>query len=275
MTAALGRFLILTSVFVSSAGAMIAFAASLRFQLGHGTIAGRRLIDSAVFQEMHTPHTPVRGGPVEAAYWFAHVDEKDLQTRFWNYGLAWFVVDYRNRPLVWHGGTINGFRCAIAMLPEEAAGMYVGVNRMSLLAPAVMFTVLDRLIGGRGRDWNAVFLREAKLQAEDAARATQARIASRVPNTRPSLALTGYAGQFDNEAFGPARVGTANEGLTLRVGPYRGVLEHWHYDTFRVAWTAPTPGATWASFSLDGSGAVRAVTIESLGDFIRSREPRR
>ncbi|MEO8453283.1 MAG: serine hydrolase domain-containing protein, partial [Gemmatimonadota bacterium] len=163
----------------------------LRLQLGHGAIGGRRLIDSAAFQQMHTPHTPVRGGPVEAAYWFAHVDEKDLQTRFWNYGLGWFVVDYRNRPLIWHGGSINGFRCAIALLPEEGAAMYVGVNRISLLPPAVMFTVLDRLIGGESRDWNAVFRREAQAQADDAVRVAEARNASRVANTRPSLALAG------------------------------------------------------------------------------------
>jgi CubicO group peptidase (beta-lactamase class C family) len=244
----------------------------LRFQLGHGAIGGKRLIDSAVFQEMHTPHTPVRGGPVEAAYWFAHVDEKDLQTRFWNYGLAWFVVDYRNRPLVWHGGTINGFRCAIAMLPEEGAGMYVGVNRVSLLPPAVMLTVLDRLIGGPSRDWNAVFLRESKLQADDAAKAAQAKVAGRVPNTRPSLPLSGYAGRFENEAFGPATVELAGDGLVLRVGPFRGTLEHWHYDTFKVTWSAPVPGSTWATFSLDPGAAVQSVSVESLADFVRSRK---
>jgi CubicO group peptidase (beta-lactamase class C family) len=245
----------------------------LRFQLGQGRLGDKRLIDSSVFHEMHTPHTPVRGGPVEAAYWFAHVNESDLQTRFWNYGLAWFVHDYRNRPIVWHGGSINGFRCAIAMLPDENAGMYVGVNRISLLPPAVMLTVLDRLIGGPSRDWNAIFHHESDAQAADLARAAAARVAARVPNTKPSIALAGYGGRFTNPAFGPLTIAAGNAGLTVAAGPYRGSLEHWHYDTFKITWSTPVPGTTWATFTLDQSAAVRAVTIESLAEF--TREPGR
>ncbi|MEO8452092.1 MAG: hypothetical protein ABI647_20040 [Gemmatimonadota bacterium] len=56
--------------------------------------------------------------------------------------------------------------------------------------------------------------------------------------------------------------------------PCRGTLEHWRYNTFRVVWTAPTPGETWVTSSLDASGAVRTHGIESLGDVTRSPTPR-
>jgi CubicO group peptidase (beta-lactamase class C family) len=250
----------------SSAGDM---ARWLRLQLGRGAIDGRRLIDSGAFGELHLQHTPVRGGPVEAAYWFAHVAGRDLETRNWAYALGWFVVDYRDRQLVWHGGTVNGFRCAIAFLPDLGVGMYVGVNRVSLLPPAVMLTVLDRLIGGEGRDWNAIFLRESRLQAEDAAKEQATRLAARVPGTRPSLAAERYAGEYQEPAFGSARVTWDGQQLGLEVGPYRGRLEHWHHDTFQVTWRAPVESITWATFGLDRAGAVDRVAIESLGEFRR------
>ncbi len=241
----------------------------LRFQLGRGTVNKREVVDSVAFDQMHIPHTPVRGGPVEAAYWFAHVDAADLQTRHWAYGLAWFVTDYRDQPLVWHGGTINGFRCAIAMLPELQVGMYVGVNRISLLPPAVMLTVLDRFIEGKGPDWNAVFLREARLQADDAAKAAAARNAARKTGTSPSLALERYEGRYENPAFGPMTVTSANGRLRARLGPFDGDLSHWHFDTFELSWAYGI--RRLVTFTLDGEGRPSAALVENMGEFAASR----
>ena len=176
----------------------------LRFQLGSGRLGHTRLMDSTAFAEQQIPHTPARGGPVEAAYWFAHVNAADLQTRHWAYGLGWFVVDYRGRNLVWHGGTFNGYRCAIAFMPEEQVGVYVGVNRMTLLPPALMFDLLDRMTGATPRrKWNEIFLHEAEMQEADARRAAAARAASHVTGTRPSLPLAADTGSFSQPAIGP------------------------------------------------------------------------
>jgi len=254
----------------------------LRFQLGRGAFGGRQIVAAEPFDQMHIPHTPVRGGPVEAAYWFAHVDAKDLHTRHWAYGLAWFVTDYRDRPLVWHGGTVNGFRCAMALLPEDGAAMYVGVNRITLLPPAMMLTVLDRLIGGEGegggrRDWNAIFLKEAALQTEDARKAGEARRAARVTGTTPSLPLEGYAGRYVDPAIGPLEVTVTNGQLTLRVGGFAGQLTHWHHDTFAAnlqgagGRAAAAPGNTFATFTLDGAGRPTQVVVENLGEFTAQR----
>jgi CubicO group peptidase (beta-lactamase class C family) len=241
----------------------------LRFQLGRGAIDGRRVVDSAAFDQMHIPHTPVRGGPVEAAYWFAHVDAADLQTRHWAYGLAWFVTDYRNQALVWHGGTINGFRCAMAILPELNVGMYVGVNRMTLFPPAVMLTILDRLIGGQGRDWNAVFLREAQLQADDAAKAAEARRAGRATGTRPALPLDQYQGRYDNPAVGTMVITSDSGRLNARVGTVKGILSHWHHETFELSWV--NGARTLLTFRLDSQGRPSGARVENLGEFIASR----
>ncbi len=241
----------------------------LRFHLGRGSLDRRPVVDTTPFDQMHIPHTPVRGGPVEAAYWFAHVEAADLQTRHWAYGLGWFVTDYRDQPLVWHGGTINGFRCAIGMVPELQLGVYVGVNRITLLPPAVMFTVLDRFIGGEGRDWNAVFLREARLQADDASKAAAARRAARTTGTSPSLALDRYQGRYENPAIGPMLVASENGRLTARVGPFSGDLAHWQYNTFEVTWSSG--GRTFITFALDGMGRPSRADVESLGEFTASR----
>lgn len=259
--------LVATGGIISTAADM---AQWLRLQLGNGRLGPKRLVDSAAFAEQHTPHTPVRGGPVEAAYWFAHVDAADLQTRHWNYGLGWFVVDYRGRNLVWHGGTFNGYRCAIAFMPDEQVGVYVGVNRMTLLPPALMFDLLDRLIGGAGRDWNAIFLHEAQVQAEDAQRAATARRASRVTGTAPTWPLAADTGSFSQPAIGTLRITLAAERLTASVGRYRARLEHVQFDSFQATWDAVlAPGAF--TFLYDASGRARSVVVEGLGPFTRER----
>ena len=258
--------LVATGGVISTAADM---AQWLRFQLGKGRMGKTRLVDSAAFAEQHIPHTPARGGPVEAAYWFAHVDAADLQTRHWNYALGWFVVDYRGRNLVWHGGTFNGYRCAIGFLPDEQVGVYIGVNRMTLLPPALMFDLLDRLTGGERRDWNAIFLREARLQAEDAGRAATL-AARRNTGTKPSWPLAADTGSYSQAAIGTLRIALDGDRLSAVVGRFTARLEHWQYDSFRATWDAALPAGI-VTFAYDDSGKARSVTVEGLGVFNRDR----
>ena len=257
--------LIATGGVISTAADM---AQWLRLQLGSGRLGTTRLMDSAAFAEQHIPHTPARGGPVEAAYWFAHVNAEDLQTRHWAYGLGWFVVDYRGRSLVWHGGTFNGYRCAIAFMPDEQVGVYVGVNRVTLLPPALMFDLLDRMTGGPPRDWNAIFLKEAQLQADDAAKAAAQR-AARVTGTKPSFPLAADTGSFNHPAIGTLRIEVAGDQLAASLGRFRARVEHWQYDTYRATWESMLP-ASLLSFIYDGSGRARSVIVEGLGPFTRT-----
>ena len=49
-----------------------------------------------------------------------------------------------------------------------------------------------------------------------------------------------------------------------------GVLEHWHYDTFRGAWTNRLLGKSMVTFVIDATAKVAEMKIENLADFKRA-----
>jgi hypothetical protein len=91
---------------------------------------------------------------------------------------------------------------------------------------------------------------------------------ARVPNTKPSLALSAYAGTYGGQMYGDAKVSEENGRLVVRLAPapnYVGDLEHWHFDTFRIKWRDsviyPYPRG-WVTFQLDPQGKISEMKID-------------
>jgi CubicO group peptidase (beta-lactamase class C family) len=80
----------------------------LRLQLGDGVIDGERLIDSDQIAVMRTPQIPIGGGT--------------------SYGLGWMLSEWNGLSVVEHGGNIDGFGAAVALLPEERLGFVLLTN---------------------------------------------------------------------------------------------------------------------------------------------------
>jgi hypothetical protein len=58
------------------------------------------------------------------------------------------------------------------------------------------------------------------------------RESARKPDTKPSLALKQYAGNYDEPAYGRAEVTCEDDKLVIRWGRFTFRLEHYHFDTF-------------------------------------------
>jgi hypothetical protein len=235
----------------------------VRLQLGEGTYAGKPLISAAAVKEMATPQTIIRlEGPMARLYPEAH---------FLTYGLGWFLSDYRGRKLVEHGGAIDGMRALVAMIPEEKLGVVILTNLGgTVLSVPLSYRIFDAYLGAPARDWSAEMLKTMNaLEAQ--ARAAAAKLESeRVTGTKPSLALDRYAGDYHSDLYGDATVGLDNGKLTLRRGlNFTGILEHWHYDVFRVTWSDRQLGKPFVSFRLDQKGQIAEMAIENLADFSR------
>jgi beta-lactamase class C len=69
------------------------------------------------------------------------------------YGLGWRVYNYAGNDLVFHGGAVQGYRGAVAMLPDRDFGIALMWNSESSLPSALVPTVLDRALGIRGQRW--------------------------------------------------------------------------------------------------------------------------
>jgi CubicO group peptidase (beta-lactamase class C family) len=225
----------------------------VRFQLAGGAIDGKRLIPAEALGETHLPQTMIRieGLGKEAT------PETNLQA----YGLGWVVQDYRGQVLISHGGSINGFRTQVALLPKQNAGLVVLSNlSRSLAVAALRNNMIDRLIGGPRRDWNQLLLdvdRKSVIQDETKKREREAK---RRADTKPSRELQSYAGTYENSGYGQAAVAIENGGLVLRWNRLSVPLTHFHFDTF----SASIPEDDFdeqVQFQLGADGEVKTMTL--------------
>ena len=233
----------------------------VRLQLGRGTYQGRKIFSAAASREMWTPHTIVSGVSESA-------ERFNPTTHFNLYGLGWALSDYRGRKVVTHSGGLDGMTSRVALLPEENLGVVILTNSETPLQAFLYYRVFDAFLGAPARDWSADYMARVRAARErDEAEAKRIE-AARVPDTRPSLPLSSYAGTYGGQMYGDAKVTEEQGRLVVRLVPspaYVGDLEHWHFDTFRIKWREsviyPYPRG-WVTFHLDSQGNVSEMKID-------------
>ncbi|HEV3437161.1 MAG TPA: serine hydrolase [Gemmata sp.] len=210
----------------------------LRFQLAGGKFGSKRLVSTRVLHETHFPQMLLKAEGVWALYF------PPKSTRFTTYGLGWFVHDYRGFNCVSHGGTLTGIRAQCMMVPDKKIGVFVVCNlRPSLFPEAVAKSVLDQLLGLPAEDWVTLSKDQLALFDFNAAVRLKKREKDRKPDTKPSLPLKGYAGTYDESAYGRAVVSVEDDKLMIRWGHYTFRLEHYHFDTFTAILVEPADEA--------------------------------
>lgn len=200
----------------------------LKFHLAGGLAPdGKRLVSERSLAETKMPQTIIR---LEGNARAMNPDTTQL-----SYGMGWVVSDHRGKRVQAHGGMIDGFRVQVTLLPDEGLGIAVLNNRHETrMNQAVTNTLIDLYCDLPDRDWNA-FFRKLVADGEAARRAElAARDAARKPGTKPSLAADGYAGEYADPAYGPAKVWVKGGKLTLDWSSFRAPLEHYQDDVFRV-----------------------------------------
>lgn len=69
------------------------------------------------------------------------------------YGLGWRVYNYAGNDMVFHGGAVQGYRGAVAMLPDRDFGIALMWNSESSLPTALVPSILDQALGIQGQRW--------------------------------------------------------------------------------------------------------------------------
>jgi CubicO group peptidase (beta-lactamase class C family) len=238
----------------------------IRLHLGEGTYQGTKLISSAAVKEMHKSQTIIPLDPSEpGAVPDAH---------FHSYGLGWFLHDYHGRKIVEHGGAIDGMIALVAMMPEEKLGiaMLTNLNGNGLPTP-LMYRIFDAYLGLPEKDWSATMLETRKKAGERAKAAAKKAEGEHVAGTKPTLPIEQYAGLYQSEMYGDARITATNGKLVFHYdAPMTAELEHWHYDTFHVKWPNAIMGEASITFSINAQGKVDKVDVRGLGEFKRAED---
>ena len=238
---------------------VVEMAQWVRLQLGQGEYQKQRLLSSGAAKEMQTSQTVIRAEPPYSIFY--------PEAHFLNYGLGWFLHDYKGRKVVEHGGAIDGMRAQVAMIPEEKLGLVILTNMGGSTLPLpLMFRVFDAYLGAPQRDWGAEMLKTFKSFEEQGKAAQKKAEAERVKDTRHSLALAEYAGAYKNDLYGEVKVTNENGKLGVRFGPaFTGGLEHWHYDTFRAKFVGAGAPTAFITFALNAQGKIDNLTLNLPG----------
>ena len=69
------------------------------------------------------------------------------------YGIGWRIYDYAGHRVIFHGGAVQGYRGAIALLPQRDLGVAILWNGESSLPSGLLPTILDRAIGLPAQRW--------------------------------------------------------------------------------------------------------------------------
>jgi CubicO group peptidase (beta-lactamase class C family) len=254
---------------VAPAGAAFSTATDmgkwLRFLLDSGRVSGKRLVSAANFAQLFRPQQVLTG---------AYPATEMTHPHFQAYGFGWFLRDYRGEFVAYHTGSIEGRSAIVGLIPDRRLGVAILTNLdHSELRHALMYTVFDRYLGPStpAHDWSVEMRALYKGLADSAAARQHASEGKRVLNTRPTLALDRYAGNYADSLYGTAAVKLAGGKLSLQVGTASGSMEHWQYDVFRVTWPDPFWDPAYVSFALDPDGTVGELRIVGGGSYRRAK----
>lgn len=237
-------------------------------QLNHGTTAeGKELFSQKRSREMWAPATivPISDPPKPLAA---------TRPNFACYGLGWFLRDYHGRKLVYHTGGLTGQVSKTLLVPEEKLGIVVLTNQEQGGAfEAIIYHLLDQYLDLPKTDWTASFSEARKIREKEADEKEQKARLARVANSRPSLDLGGYAGEYKDPWYGTATIELAGGGLVMKFSnspTMMGDLKHWQYDSFVVHWRDRTIPDAYLWFGLRPDGSIESVKMEPvspLADF--------
>jgi CubicO group peptidase (beta-lactamase class C family) len=242
---------------VAPAGAInssaLQMAQWLRLHLNGGALDGTRLLSDSVARELVTPQVLTSAGLGGERSIFAA------------YGLGWVVQTYRGEKLVWHNGGIDGMHAMVAFLPGRGDGVVVLANMSGTPLPETLaLRVIDLALNADPGNWIGDLEQAAARAAAAAAERTPQR---RIENTTPSLSLDRYAARYGSRLYGDVVIDHTGSSLLLRHGGAEAILEHWHFDTFRVLWRDRMRAPSMATFALDAQGRPVSLDVAGLATF--------
>jgi CubicO group peptidase (beta-lactamase class C family) len=194
-----------------------------------------------LLREMHTPQIPVPRPPRD--------DDVILSPA---YGLGWMTDIYRKEWHVQHGGSTLGFNSFVALFPQARTGLVVLINADSPAINVLANGIADLVLGLEPIDWGKRF--QEQLKAGGPAEPEE----PRVPGTSPAHKLKEYAGEYVHPAYGRLKIEIKDSRLIVETHGFSSPLEHWHFETFRVA-ESELRGQK-LSFQTDEQGRVAAVS---------------
>jgi CubicO group peptidase (beta-lactamase class C family) len=234
----------------------------LRLNLNQGKHGDRAIIKDSTLADIHSPRMPMGVG----------IERPDISQP--TYCLGWVIESYRGHRRLSHGGGIDGFITQVCILPDEALGIVVFANMNNTASCGLIVKhAIDRVLGLPAVEWHAEALEKRNKGKESDKEAKANKDLARKSGTRPSHALSDYAGEFDHPGYGVLKITSPDEKLEAVFNDMTAPLEHWHYDVFNAIAGPSDDILENRKFNfltdVDGNVSSVAVTLESAVDPIQ------
>jgi CubicO group peptidase (beta-lactamase class C family) len=229
----------------------------LKLQLNNGTFNGTVIFSKERSNDMWSAQT-IQNVSVGSERLFP-------STHFKAYALGWGLNDYLGYKIVSHSGGYDGMTSYTCLIPEKKLGFVIVTNKNSSLFLPLAYRTLDVLLGGKAKDWSALFLENTKKQEEYSKNKVLEEEKARAKETKPTLDLAAYTGTYGGDLYGNATVELKNGELTFTFVPspkFTATLKHWHYDTFSFRFEQfPSLPQGKANFIINQEGKVEEMRI--------------
>jgi CubicO group peptidase (beta-lactamase class C family) len=219
----------------------------LFLQMNQGKVGDKQIISERSLLETQTPQI-VSGG-----------DLKYDESFYVSYAMGWSVYVYRGHHILRHGGGIDGFTSNVTLLPKDKLGVVVLTNSSSPASGLIANIAVDRLLG-LSEVPHVQRAKEAEAKGKEAqAKAKADDEAKRRKDTKPTLALSEYAGQFVHPAYQTLTITRDGEQLKGDLHGLPFTLKHYHYDVFQGA--DGTLSGLKVAFQMNKAGELDRVAI--------------
>lgn len=230
------------------------------FMLDSTKINGKKLLKPETYSELFAPQVMV---PADGFYPTMQLTKPHWTT----YGLGWFQHDYKGKMVQFHTGSLDGAVAIIGLIPDEDFGIYIFADMdHTEIRHALMYKAMDLFVfNDNSNDWSKDFYKLYTGFAADNKKREAKSDSARVLNTKPSLELKNYAGNYSNEIYGKATIVLQGDSLMLKFPNDVEVdLSHWNYDTFRGTFKRKWYGKDFVQFGLNEKGAVKDFTFSGM-----------
>ena len=192
----------------------------------------------------------------------ASVPDKYFEVINSMYGMGRGTLSYKGHYRTQHGGAIGGIYSQLSFMPADSIGVIVFVNAAhgGSLPGIITNIVYDKLLSLGDTPWSERYLKDYLKNKIADKESRKKQDVDRVPNTKPSHALTEYAGLYEDPAYGFMEIKEKAGVLSFGFNHMTLPLHHYHYDRF-VSPDDEIEGKWSMAFATDAQGNISQVNV--------------
>ena len=199
----------------------------MRLLLNNGVIGNDTIVSSKIISEIFRPQIiyPIGGAP--------------FYNEFTSYGFGWWLTPKNGHKIIEHSGGIDGMSANLVMIKDMNLGFVILTNEAEEPATFLLTAkILEKLFDDESYDIYSL-VKDYRNQNLKKKKESPDQI-SKTPNTIPSLDIEKYAGKYIDKMYGDISINyTDSDELEISFSHtpvFKGKLEHWHFDTFKIDW---------------------------------------